>query len=266
MEIVRDELNSNLKKVIAVRDYHGNDIEHKALELYNCLYAVSKSNEKYIYMYIRITSNTNSALGLGVKLPRNFRIILLSSLRHLKLYDTQKFPLRTVLRIIAKDLLNTLDHLDFKSLYLFKVLDQVVLKKLELIDDIHQPLLSKLYETCHCSPVGTLRNLAVTLIHKIELKLGNGLKTFNPLKNITILTNNEETRIKLDQIKTEEIHCNLRDYMEFIHKYFHFNVYNKAAGILYKAVISRYEVEDFKIHIWPFWSCSFEKCDESRYI
>ncbi|XP_044763869.1 uncharacterized protein LOC123320576 isoform X2 [Coccinella septempunctata] len=98
----------------------------------------------------------------------------------------------------------------------------------------------------------------------MELKTGNGLKIFNPLRNMGILTNYDETKIQLEQIKTHSIHSNLQEYMEFIHKYFHFNVYNKSAGILYRAVISRYNMNDFKTYIWPFWSESFQKHGDSR--
>ncbi|XP_045467183.1 uncharacterized protein LOC123675737 [Harmonia axyridis] len=269
MDISRNKLNNNFRKILKIRDYHGSEIEQKAMELYKCLYNISKSDEKYIYIYIKIT-NPNLAMynpkneNLVVKLPRNFKIILLSSLRHLKYYDKpQYFPMKSLIHLIVEDLLRTFDYLDFRSVYLMKVLDQVVLKKLDLISEKYELLLGKMYEMCYASPITTLKNFAVSLIHKMELKIRNR-QTFNALGNIGILTNYEETRIKLEQLQTHSIHSNLQEYMKFIHKYFHFNVYNKAAGILYRAVISRYHLDDFKIHIWPFWCESFNKHGDSR--
>ncbi|KAL3271134.1 hypothetical protein HHI36_021631 [Cryptolaemus montrouzieri] len=47
--------------------------------------------------------------------------------------------------------------------------------------------------------------------------------------------------------------------MMFIYKFFHFNVHNKTAGIVYRSVISRFSFNEFKEFIWPFWVQSFKK-------
>ncbi|KAK9876077.1 hypothetical protein WA026_011188 [Henosepilachna vigintioctopunctata] len=253
-------LSATLLKFIAIRKYSGNNIEPVAFDLYKCLSTVAKSDIMYMYLYLKILHNRET----DIKIPKHFQIIFMSSLRHLKIFSSSDIDcIRFFIYLLVKDIFANLDPLDFRTIYLLKVLNQVVLKSNWVID-IYQLILSKLYTLLYATPLTPLKSLSLQIINNIELNNNLFKPHLEPYLNITVITNFENSRSRFSFISNYYIMQNIREYMKFIHKFFHFNVHNRAAGIVYKCIISRFNIQEFQEYVWPFWKGYLEKEIEER--